>query len=81
MSAVSNLDGTGTEFPAHRTDAPVWAFHLALAWTIWGISTMVLRVNAWEERVIARYPLTTGFAALAGVTIVLAAIIALVVNA
>jgi hypothetical protein len=81
MSAVSTSDVTGPLDAAHRTDAPVWAFHLALAWTVWGISTAVLRVNAWEQRILTRYPLTAAFAALAGVTIVFAAIIALVVNA
>lgn len=50
MSAVSNLDGTGTLDAAHRTDAPVWAFHLALAWIIWGAATAAHRLAAWEDR-------------------------------
>jgi hypothetical protein len=50
MSAVSTSDVTGTALPAHRTDAPVWAFHLALAWIVWGAATAVHKLAAWEDR-------------------------------
>ena len=76
MSAISNLDGTGPAAPAHRTDAPVWAFHLATAWTLWAIASALYGLSVWEHRAATRHPrLVIGF----GLTTVAAAILALVV--
>lgn len=81
MSAVSNLNGTGPADAAHRTDAPVWAFHLALAYAAWVLAAVAWHVNVWEERVITRHPIAAMLIGIAGVVTVAAAIVALVVNA
>jgi len=81
MSAVSTSDVTGTVAAAHRTDAPVWAFHLALAWTLYAVTYAVYAVNVWEHRVVTRHPFTTAVVGLAAAITAWAALIALVVNA
>ena len=78
MSAVSVPNGTNQPAAAHRTDAPVWAFHLATAWLLWAVASALYGVSVWEHRMTTRHPrLVIGF----GLSTVAAAILALVVFA